>query len=1193
MYLKSLTIQGFKSFPDKTVLTFGPGITAVVGPNGSGKSNISDAIRWVLGEMSVKSLRGGRMEDVIFGGTPVRRPLGYAEVSLTVDNSDHALPVESEEVTVTRRYYRSGESEYRLGGAQVRLRDIYELFMDTGLGHDGYAVISQGRIAEIVGARSEDRREIFEEAAGIAKFRFRKEEAERRLAATEENLLRLRDILGELEARVGPLKEQAEKARRYLTLAEEKRTLEVGLWLHTLDIRREELRAGETRLEIARARHGELEQKLDTLERTIDEAYMQGQKAAAEADHLRGEAAAREQEAVQCEAQAALCEGDAARADRTRAEVEEERARNERAGSEDESGLAALRAELQEKQNVLAGLRETLEACERDALALTEEGDAQAAATREASARLAQVRASLAGLGQRKSAAQAAAESAAARVEEIGLSAADREQRREQAKALLADAQARLAKARETVQGFQNAVQGCALKQETRREKLAKEQERVRALSLRAGERAQRAAMLAEMEKNLEGFAHSVKLVVREGRRGSLRGVLGPVSQLISAPAEVAVAVETALGASAQHIVVENEANAKDAIRFLQRAEGGRATFLPLTSVRGGLLDVREIARCAGYVGVAAELVSFEERFRDVAENLLGRTVVARDLDTAVEIAKRFHYRFRIVTLDGQQVNAGGSLTGGSRRAGAGLVSRQAEITKLEGEARALQTQLAEAEQAERRAKESLAAAEAEANGARGEWTQAKEAAIRLEGEERRLTEQADLLGADMRSLEDERRACMEKSAALHEQVRTVEEQLEACGQEAEQAEQALSACGAAGEALSARREEQTARLTDLRLKQLGGEKDVQAIAQRIEALEAHRGEKQALVETLVLRIRALEEEARDARERAEAQTAQAQGLREKAAACRREAERRAGEREELERRTVELRAGSRALSEEKENMSRELARLEERKVTLQTSYDALIAKLWEEYELTRSQAEKEVPRVEHPDEAEKRLNLLRHEIKALGSVNLAAIDEYREVEERYTFMKEQTDDVERSKAELETLIRGLTGEMRAQFSKKFAEINGHFASIFVELFGGGRAWLELTDPQDVLACGIEIHVQPPGKIIKNLASLSGGEQAFVAIALYFALLKVRPSPFCVLDEIEAALDEQNVVRYASYLRRLCGSTQFIVITHRRGTMDEADVLYGVTMQDQGVSKLLTLHLDELMERLGLEQKRV
>lgn len=1193
MYLKSLTIQGFKSFPDKTVLTFGPGITAVVGPNGSGKSNISDAIRWVLGEMSVKSLRGGRMEDVIFGGTPVRRPLSYAEVSLAVDNSDHALPVESTEVVVTRRYYRSGESEYRLGGAQVRLRDIYELFMDTGLGHDGYAVISQGRIAEIVGARSEDRREIFEEAAGIAKFRFRKAEAERRLAATEENLVRLRDILGELEARVGPLKEQAEKAKRYLVLAEEKKALEVGLWLHTLDVRRAELRTAENRLEIARARHGELEQKLDTMERAIDEAYMQTQKAAAEIDRLRGQAARQEQEAVQREAQAAMCENDADRADRTRAEVEEERAQNQRLGEEDESGLADLRAQLQEKQNALESLRETLEACERDTRALAQEGDAQAVKMREASAFLAQVNARFAELGQQRSAAQTAAENAKTRLEEIEQSTSGRAERRERAKAALADAQARLAAMREQVQAHENAAHGCTLKFNTRKEKLAKEQERVRALSLRVGERTQRASMLADMEKNLEGFAHSVKLVVREGRRGRLSGILGPVSQLLSAREDVAVAIETALGGMAQHIVTENEEDAKEGIRFLKRSDGGRATFLPLTSVRGGLLDVREVSRCIGYVGVAAELVTYDGRFREIAEHLLGRTVVARDLDSAVEIARQFRYRFRIVTLDGQQVNAGGSLTGGSRRAGAGLVSRQAEITKLQEEARVLQTQLTEAEQAERRAKESLAAAEAEANGARGELSQAKEAAIRLEGEEKRLAEQTALLSADMQSLEEERRACTTKLATLHGQAQEVDEQMEACGQEAAQAEQTLADCGAEGDALAAKREEQTARLTDLRLRRLGGEKDAQALEQRIEELETRRREKDTRAETLELRIRALIEEAQTSRERAQEQTAQAEALRRQAAACRGDVEKQAEERETVERRTVELRAGTRALSEEKENMSRELARLDERKMSLQTGYDSLIAKLWEEYELTRSQAEQEVPRVEHPDEAEKRLAVLRHDIKALGSVNLSAIDEYHEVAERYDFMKTQTDDVEQSKAELETLIRGLTGEMRTQFSQCFAEINGHFASIFVELFGGGRAWLELTDPQDVLNCGIEIHVQPPGKIIKNLAALSGGEQAFVAIALYFALLKVRPSPFCVLDEIEAALDEQNVVRYASYLRRLCGSTQFIVITHRRGTMDEADVLYGVTMQDQGVSKLLTLHLDELMEKLGLEQKRV
>lgn len=1189
MFLKTLEIQGFKSFPDKTTLKFGKGVTAVVGPNGSGKSNISDAIRWVLGEMSAKTLRGSKMEDVIFGGTVLRRAQGFAEVTLTLDNAGRDLAFDSDEVSVTRRYYRSGESEYMLNRTPVRLKDIYELFMDTGLGRDGYSVIGQGRIAEIISARSEDRREIFEEAAGISKYRYRKEESVRRLADAEDNLTRLRDILDELAARVGPLKVQAEKARKYIDLASEKKSLEVGLWLYTLDRRAESLREQDNRIELARAQYDEVVAKLDALSEETEQAYMRTQKAAAEIDRYREEAKNLEEAAAAAEAEAAVRDNDILHNQENASRLSEELKTLETSGEMQSDEAGKRREELKKLEERADMLDRELEKCTRGVEELSKSRGELIDRADEAGRLLAAINGALAAAGQDRSKAQASIEGVRERLGAVDAERAVRAQKLAETKTAAEEAAAKIDALSQKAEGLGNSLNGYSLKLDARKAKLASYEAHERELTIKISEKDQRTAMLAELERNMEGFSRSVKAVMRENGHGMLGGIRGPVSRLIRAPGEYAAAVETALGGAAQDIVVENEEAAKAAIRFLKRTDSGRATFLPLTSVHGSLMDSRAASGCEGYIGVASELVSCDAEYLGAVRSLLGRTAVVKDLDCAVEMAKRFRYGFRIVTLDGQLVNAGGSLTGGSMSRTAGLLSRAGEIEALRAQADALRKELAAAQADGRKAREDLSQIEASVAGINGELKTAREDLIRAEGEKKLLDGRADALAADIEALDSEKNGAGTKLAELGKALDAAQQKISELTQKEEQARDELEKLGVSRAETEKRLAEQNESFNRMRLESVACAKDADAVRGAIADIEEAGLDRAGRIAAVKSEIGALGQNGRQLAEEAAKLREQAKTSRSKADESLSQAREAADRRDGEDKAGVERRAKERAMSEDKEKLSGELGRLDERRVSAQTEYDGLISRLWEEYGLTRTEAEKSSPPTGDPTAAQKRLNVVKKTIKDLGGVNVGAIDEYKEVSERYEFLKAQTEDVEKSKNELVRLIESLTGQMRSIFTEKFAEINRNFSGTFTELFGGGQAHIELSEPEDVLESGIEIIVQPPGKIIRSLASLSGGEQAFVAIALYFAILKVRPAPFCVLDEIEAALDDANVERFAMYLKRMCSDTQFIVITHRRGTMDGADVLYGVTMQDEGVSKLLTLNVDELAERLGIK----
>ncbi len=1186
MQLKVLEIQGFKSFPDRTRLTFGPGITAVVGPNGSGKSNISDAVRWVLGEQSSRTLRGAKMEDVIFGGTQTRRSQGYAFVSLTIDNRDRALPMEEDEVTVSRKLYRSGESEYRIGSAQVRLRDVYELFLDTGLGRDGYSVIGQGKIAEIVSAKDSDRREIFEEAAGIAKFRFRRTEAERRLAAARENLDRLRDILGELERRVEPLRQESEKAKEFLVLAGEKKTLEISLWMDNLRKARALIRAEEDKILVEQSRRKELDGEIAGVEAEIAALYQKMQEASVKAEEARSQVKSREEAAAARTAEIAVCENNREHNQQAQREIAAQLEESGQAGAESEQAIAALESLMQEKSAALDALRQEGEALGRELAASQEEGTAiQREIDRQRALRDA-VYLDVSKAGAEKDASASLLEEARARIEEGA---------RQDFASLLAEVEAQLAQAKEDLtaleeeaSGLENTGKGYRLRLERkaakREELLAQRQKWEDQLR----EKSQRARLLEDLENSMEGFAQSVKYIVKQGKKGLLQGIVGPVFQLIAAKGEHALAIETALGGAMQNIVAEDEEAAKAAIRQLSRDRAGRATFLPRTSVKGNRLDVRSLSRQAGFVGLAADLVTYDPRFEGVVAWLLGRVVVAEDLDAAVAIAKGARYQFRVVSLDGQVVNAGGSLTGGSTAKSAGALSRRTEIETLTQEVSALNAKIGELEKKLLAAQGEIGRDQAELTALESRKKTLSEDAIRLESRLQRLTQRRQ-------ELREARDFAQGETQRLSARAKELEGQNQAAHRLLEELTARLSEVEIQLETALLRKEKHQGLLGELQdrlsqnsLSALAAEKDVERLSGRRDQLRQQRENQANRGQELIARAEALVGENAAIGKKIEE-------LKSQRAHSQRQAEEFRGnilglmaQRESWEGETTQLRGREKELSAKREDSARSLARLEEHRLNLQGSYDSVIQRLWDEYEVTRTEAEALAQPVKDLSAAQHRLQELKGKIKALGSVNLGALEEYEEVSGRYRALKGQVEDVTQSEAELSRQIGSLTREMREIFAASFQKIADQFSKVFTELFGGGRASLSLTG-EDVLECGIEIAVQPPGKVIKNLSALSGGEQAFVAIAIYFAILTVNPAPFCLLDEIEAALDDVNVDKFARYLRRLCGKTQFIAITHRRGTMEEADVLYGVTMQEEGVSKLLELKVSELESKLGMK----
>ena len=1190
MYLKALEIQGFKSFPDKTVLNFGEDITAIVGPNGSGKSNVSDAIRWVMGEQSSKSLRGAKMEDVIFGGTEKRSQMGFAQVTLVLDNTEHIFPrMEESEVAVTRRYYRSGESEYYINKQSVRLRDVNELFMDTGMGREGYSIVGQGKIDEILSVKSADRREIFEEAAGISKFRHRKEETERKLERTEENLVRINDKIAELELQVGPLRSQAEKAKKYLILRDELRTLEISVWLENLD----KIKTDSIKLNTDYAL---AQQELERANAALDELYAASERFAEKAhandmeqERLRTECA--ELDAKRSEEDAAVAV--------LRTGIEHNRASIERVENDlrDQSGraesltaqitakharieeLAAQAAELEEELRAFLAQAEELArtageaGSEVEALRAKEALAASDAA--DCRADVSAINAGLAELAERRAALEAESESVDGQLTE---------------KRRAASASRRaLEEAQEEADAVRNIISGHTLKMEGRVKREETARQKSIDLTMEKNNLDSRIHLLSEMEKEYEGFNKAVRLIMQAAEKNALRGVHGPVANLMTTDKRYAVAIEIALGAGMQNVVVDREEDAKSAINFLKQRDGGRATFLPLTAIRGDVLREAGVEREYGYVGVASQLVQFDKRYTEIFNNLLGRTVVVEDMDCGIAVARKYSNRFRIVTLDGQVLNRGGSMTGGSVSRSAGILSRANELKELTVRREALTEKLNAALREADEAKRDLNAAQYELDVAREQQRGAEDAVLRLTGEKK----QYDMLLESLRARESDIAAELESitartaelkkaAAAREEEIKKHEAEAARCRAESEEklaGQNELQRDSAhLGDEIAARKST-LAGFTAERETTERALGDLETLAQQMRGDEDGR---RALIEDYRAKIKAAEEE-----------IAQHDAV---TASLRADAEKRRAELAELAEAKLAL-EGERSANDRRYRECNELlsqtqaaaGRLEQKRVTAAMEEKQILDKLWESYELSHSAAQEQRIELESVPKASRRINELKREINGLGNVNVGAIEEFDRVNTRYTYLTGQRDDVEKAKEELLGVIENITSEMTVIFKEQFALIRESFQETFLELFGGGKATLELEDENAVLDCGIEIKVQPPGKALKTLSLLSGGEKAFVAIALYFAILKVHPTPFCVMDEIEAALDEPNVIRVAHYMRRICDKTQFIVITHRRGTMEAADVLYGVTMQERGVSKVLTINMNDMAKELNIK----
>lgn len=1184
MYLKSLEIQGFKSFPDRISLTFDKGLTAVVGPNGSGKSNIGDSVRWVLGEQSTKTLRGNKMEDVIFSGTVARKPMGFAAVTLNIDNSDGTLADMGEEVAVTRKLYRSGESEYMINGRNCRLKDINELFMDTGLGRDGYSIIGQGRIAEIVGAKSSERRDIFEEAAGISKIRYKKLEAERKLTASQENLVRLSDILSELETRVGPLKIQSEKAQKFIKLAEERKRLEVSVWVTRLDELKAKLEKLDEAILMSRAEYENTENDIAREEEKIQESYRKMQECTARSDELRRKMIEEEQEASQKKSDIAVFENDIShcteaiqRAKKSISDSEETKRDLQLGIKETEKKIADLEAQKNALAEEISAVTAEFEKAEEKNSLL---GDSVDKAGNEINS----LYIKQSELNFAAQTAKQQAEDEENRLRELLDSIGDLENNLKNYSEKLSEETAELEKISRKKVESKNKLNGLEKLYTSRRDGFenAKAELEKTLYDLRSAQ--QRRKILVDLENSMEGFAGSVKQILKAAKQGRISGICGTVAQNIGVDGEYALAVETALGGAMQNIIVENEDCAKHGIRFLKEQRGGRATFLPITSVKGYELNENGIESCTGFIAYASRIVTYDEKFSGIIKSLLGRIVIAEDIDSATMIAKKYGYKFRIVTLDGQVVNAGGSFTGGSAQKSAGVFTRKNEISDLDSDIKRfdeIRENLSKKMEKLRTESEKL---RYDREAARSELAECESAEIRINAEITSLNALIEQLRSSSDNIGKQQDEFKSRIESAKQSEKNALDEAKRLDKEIKAAEEKLSAGRDSREKLRLERAKLSEKLSELKIGEAELLKDIQTQSGEIDRIKIQLDEtgsagknfeeeierQNRIIAQKRKDIERIKAELESTGKNADEYTAQINRLQEVHS--------------EQNRLVNQLQKSMKQFNEAKEKLSGEMTRLEERREAATRDSDGIVRQLMDVYEMTVSEAVQNAEKISDIASAQTELNAIKNKIKNLGSVNVDAIEEYREVSERYEFMSAQIADIQKSKRELEKIIADLTEDMCRMFAESFKIINSNFKQIFTELFGGGKAELILTDPDDVLGSGIEISVAPPGKVIKNLISLSGGEQSFVAIAIYFAILKLRPAPFCILDEIDAALDEVNVRKYAQYLKNFTDTTQFVLVTHRRSAMEEASVLYGVTMQEDGISKLLKMEQVDFQE---------
>lgn len=1187
MILKSLLLQGFKSFPDKTEIRFVSGMTAIVGPNGSGKSNISDAIRWVLGEQSSRSLRGAKMEDVIFSGTAKRNAAAWAEVSLLLDNSAGTFRSAFTEILITRRYYRSGESDYFLNKKRCRLRDIHELFMDTGLGRDGYSVIGQGRIDEILSWKSEDRREIFEETAGITKFRYRKEEAERRLSATEENMTRIRDIYEELDRQLLPLSKQAEKATQYLQLQEELRIWELSLWLFQLEQIHSDTVEQNSELSLQN-------NQIENEKQTQDNLYAQAQSLTTQVQDLEQGVNRLRQQLRDTERQAAEQAG--------RAAIESARVQNDkdtidrtqRENIQRQTQAETLEKQLLEHRARIRTIETQQETVQSQMTRLQQRNQSQAArqtaaeqTLRQAEQECEQKRQALHALDLDHIAAQTGLNSMEERRSALLIEREDAQLRLHDEQSEQAALETRLTNCLKNSTEAKEKSQKLAQELERRREHTEQLQRHITRLQSDWKDAQSRAQMLRDMQKDYEGFSRSVKSIMTQAKYGKLQGVYGPVSSLLTVEERFVGAIDTALGASASSIVVDTSINGKRCIEYLKHSDGGRATFLPLDTIQFHGSAINGLHRYNGCFGTADKLVSFSPQYANIVQNLLARTIITDTIETALTVARAYQQRFRVVTLDGQIIQAGGAMTGGSTSHGTGALARAARLTTAQEQAAALSVQYTEAYRTYQQET-------AELDELKSTYQTIEKSCISLGQEEAGLRaelRQHQVLLDNIHTQYDRLQQEHETFLASRRQYETTLDTFESRRIQAQkalsEAEEQLSRCRAEVERLTAEYDANATQTSALQTTLSENQSELATANRVLTDLEQLKNNITIGMTEAKRTIRQFEQDMQSAEENCTRAEQAAQSARQQTILLEKQIEEQTARRQKTEENRRQI---DRQIQEQTQiilTLERQKNGCENHLAQLQKEETQILDTMWERYEITPTPAAQIAKHLTDNAEAKARAQELRNNIKSLGAVNLDAVKDYQQVSERHTFIGKQKTDLEKAQRELYQVIEELTDQMKDIFSDAFAKLNLYFKETFSEMFGGGHAELVLTDPSDILNCGIEIRVSPPGKSVKTLTLLSGGEKAFVAIALYFAILKLHPTPFCILDEIEAALDDVNVSRFARYLRRLSDKTQFIAITHRRGTMEEADVLYGVTMQEQGVSRLLMLDLVETEKKLG------
>ncbi|BFT73105.1 chromosome segregation protein SMC [Paenibacillus sp. P36] len=1183
MFLKRIELSGFKSFADRTELEFVRGITAVVGPNGSGKSNISDGIRWVLGEQSAKSLRGGKMEDVIFAGSDARRAVNYGEVSLTLDNTSQSLPLDFNEVTVTRRVHRSGESEYLINKQPCRLKDITELFMDTGIGKEAYSIIGQGRIEEILSTKSEDRRGIFEEASGIVKYKSRKKEAEKKLSDTEQNLLRIHDLVSELEDQIEPLREQSEKAIRYKELRETLKSSEIAMYVHQIDQiyiswnealqKLEKLVKEQTELSTIVNQHDahlekhrwetrRLEEELEKLQESLLVLSEEFEKCEGHGEVLKERKKNYAANFQQLSSTIALQEQ---RKIDKEAEISEQREKIIQIGAQ----LFEFQAKLTAEEQRLLGVNGGISSSPEDQL----KGELLETLNRMAQARN-EIRY-----------AEQQTESIGRRLERLD---DERQKWAEQREKITVRKQELTLKLETTVKEIEDTRQQYVQLTQSMKNKqgllddalgmVRKWEQKLDALTSRRD-------TMKEMANDYDGFMQGVKEVLKAKSRKDLRGIRGAVAELVKVPADVEIAIETALGGALQNIVVETEADGREAIAFLKRRQMGRATFLPMNVIRGRSIsdnEINSLRSAKGFVGIAVDLVSFDSTYQNIFSSLLGNVVVAQTLEDANHIAAKAQYRYRVVTLEGDVVNPGGSMTGGSlQKKSTNLLGRQRQIEELDNEIKHSEQQL---------------------SGLRGQTSVMKREItdemmaveqLRQLGEQKRIEEQqirAELnpLEAENRTVEEQlsldsqdRGALLEEQADLGRRKTESEAALAELQEEEASLQQAIRDAESSRKASESEKEELQGQLTDLKVKVASISQEKQSLQDQQRRLQQDLSESDREMEMNRGLLQQLEQDMSALEQETVLQVELLNDLKLKKQQCTESIDFKRAERTEWLQKLEQEENETRAQRVQLKQVEESLHQTEVRVTRLDVELENLLKKLGEEYELSYELAKERYPVPEDIQGTQSKVREIKREIASLGEVNLGAIEEFARISERYEFLSAQKNDLIEAKTTLYQVIREMDQEMSKRFKTTFDAIRSHFGVVFSKLFGGGRADLILSEPENMLDTGIEIVAQPPGKKLQNLQLLSGGERALTAIALLFSIIRVKPVPFCVLDEVEAALDEANVSRFAEYLREFSEMTQFIVVTHRKGTMEEADVLYGVTMQEGGVSKLVSVRLED------------